>query len=61
MAVDPYRLPDDAFNASGFRGQDPGVLKVDTVTHFSTVLGLGRFVRMIQPDVPVVSLILVSM
>jgi len=41
MELDPYWLPDDAFHASGFRGQDPGVLKLDTVTQVNTLLGHG--------------------
>jgi hypothetical protein len=32
VELDPYCLPDDAFNVFGFRGQDSSVLKLDTVT-----------------------------
>jgi hypothetical protein len=41
MKLDIYCLPDDAFHAYGFRGQDPGVLKLDTVTQVYAVIGYG--------------------
>jgi hypothetical protein len=42
---------DDVFHASGFRVQDPGVLKLVTVTQVNAVLGHDWCVKMIQPDV----------
>jgi hypothetical protein len=50
----PYCLLDDAFHASGFFVQDPGVLKLDTVTQVIAVLSHSCFVRTIEPDVLVV-------
>jgi hypothetical protein len=41
MVLDLYCLPDDAFYASGFRGQDRGVLKLEMVTQVYIVLGYG--------------------
>jgi hypothetical protein len=49
-------FPDDALHASGSCGKDHGVPKLDAVTQVYAVLGQGRFVRMIQPDVLVVLL-----
>jgi hypothetical protein len=41
MEVNVCFLPDDVFHASGFHGQDPGVLKLNTVTQAIAVLGHG--------------------
>jgi len=39
MELDLYCFPDDAFHASKSHGQDPGVLKLDTVNQVNAVLG----------------------
>jgi hypothetical protein len=41
MEFSLYFFPDDAFHASGFRGQDPGVLKLIMVVQVYAVLGHG--------------------
>jgi hypothetical protein len=51
-----YCFHDDAFHASGFLGQDTGILKLDAVTQVYAVLGHGQLAKMIKPDVPVVFL-----
>jgi len=41
MDFDLCCLPDDAFHASGFHGQDPGVLKLDTMTQVYAGLAMA--------------------
>jgi len=41
MELGLHCLPDDVFHDSGLHGQDPGVLKLDTVTQVYAVLSLG--------------------
>jgi len=41
MGLDLYCLPDNAFHASSFRGQEPGVPKLYTVTQISAMLDYG--------------------
>jgi len=49
-------LPGDVFHVTGYHGQGPGVLKLDILTQVCVVFSHSWFVRMIQPDVPVVFL-----
>jgi len=53
-------FPDDAFHASRFCGQGPGVLKLNAVTQIYIVFSVIWFLWMIQPDVLMCSFILVS-
>jgi hypothetical protein len=60
MGLNFCRFPDDAFHASGFHGQETGVLGLNAVIQVCAVLNYASYVRMIQPDVLVVLLMLVS-
>jgi len=41
MELNLYCLPDDVFHVSSFHGQDPGILKLDTVAQVYAVLSHG--------------------
>jgi hypothetical protein len=51
MEHDLCCLHDDVIHVSVSHGQDPGVLKLDTVTQVCAVFSHILFIRMIQPDV----------
>jgi len=52
MELKHYHFPDEVFHMPGSLGQDIGVMKLDAVTQLHTVLSHGRFLWMIQPNVP---------
>jgi len=50
MELNNYCLPDNVFHASGFHGQDHGVLKVDTVIQVFALLGHNHLYNMNRED-----------
>jgi hypothetical protein len=56
MQLKLCRISDNGFHKSGFLDQDNGGLQLHAVTQVYATLGHSLFVRMVQPDVPVVLL-----